>query len=99
MGKVRGTLYVLDQAFSTNNPRTLAALHVDTSPNSHSTSFDVSSNPKFVTLWHRRLGHASAGTLKHVPLSKFSFPDLNHCEVCPLAKQSHLPFELIHVDL
>ena len=64
-----------------------------------------------VKLWHRRFGHASTGALKHLSfLSSIVFPDLPQCDVCPIAKQSRLPFpsssihtsapfELIHVDL
>ncbi|GMI84995.1 hypothetical protein HRI_002168800 [Hibiscus trionum] len=64
-------------------------------------------------LWHARLGHASLSKLVKLP-----FPDkntldlttLHKCSVCPLAKQTRLPFpdhvhsatspfSLIHIDL
>ncbi|XP_019229657.1 PREDICTED: uncharacterized protein LOC109210660 [Nicotiana attenuata] len=61
-------------------------------------------------LWHRRLGHAPIDVIKkHTTLS--SLKDYHtHCTVCPLAKQTKLPyklstttsnaiFELIHCDV
>ncbi|KAL0446187.1 UNVERIFIED_CONTAM: Retrovirus-related Pol polyprotein from transposon RE1 [Sesamum latifolium] len=60
------------------------------------------------SLWHKRLGHPSFTVLKHiVPLH--ASETLEHCDICPLSKQEHLPFhpcgiqsnacfELIHLD-
>ncbi|KAK4411815.1 Retrovirus-related Pol polyprotein from transposon RE1 [Sesamum angolense] len=64
-----------------------------------------------VFLWHQRLGHPSFKTLQHVKgFSSSVLTDNTICDVCPMAKQSRLPFqtstsksstlfELIHIDL
>lgn len=65
------------------------------------------------TVWHARLGHPSVLKLKKINELQSVFPksqSLFSCPVCPLAKQSKLPFpdrltktsfafELIHIDL
>ncbi|CAL8991331.1 unnamed protein product [Prunus brigantina] len=63
-------------------------------------------------LWHKRLGHLSTGPMRvlsqTVPSISFNFH--SQCDVCPLAKQTRLPFslssistnkpfELIHCDI
>ena len=111
MGKVVGTLYILDHIVAPTVRLTSVALNV------HSTTPICTKHPhmnkdaKFVSLWHKRLNHASAKPLKHISfLSEIAFSDFTKCDVCPLAKQSRLPFyphvthtnsvfELIHVDL
>lgn len=63
-------------------------------------------------LWHLRLGHVSTPVLHKIPAITNSISDSHTktCHICPLAKQSHLPFhvstshvthifDLIHVDL
>ncbi|KAL0351159.1 UNVERIFIED_CONTAM: Retrovirus-related Pol polyprotein from transposon RE2 [Sesamum radiatum] len=64
-----------------------------------------------VFLWHQRLGRPSFKTLQHVKgFSSSVLTDNTICDVCPMAKQSRLPFqtstsksstlfELIHIDL
>ena len=45
-------------------------------------------------LWHQRLGHASYRTIHHLPVC-IHLPVQSHpCHVCPLAKQSRLPFPI-----
>lgn len=99
IGKARGGLYILDpsQQTSVASPTSIAA-----------TAFVDSSY-----LWHTRLGHASVSRLNKVfNLScKVSYVDSIHkCSVCPLAKQTRLPFSvrssrvdvafsLVHIDL
>lgn len=47
-----------------------------------------------VRLWHKRLGHASAGAIKQT----FSLgyddckKELEDCSICPLARHDRLPF-------
>ncbi|KAG7551493.1 Ribonuclease H-like superfamily [Arabidopsis thaliana x Arabidopsis arenosa] len=65
--------------------------------------------------WHQRLGHPSLQRLKSMSNSlsisfpKENTPEQNHCRICHLAKQKHLPFvhrnnktsnafDLIHID-
>ncbi|CAL9024038.1 unnamed protein product, partial [Prunus brigantina] len=63
-------------------------------------------------LWHRRLGHPSAAPLQFLSKSVYGIPfNLNSdCEICPMAKQTRLPFssssistlapfDLIHCDI
>jgi len=116
LGKEKEGLYILktsDPAVATNNP---------TSSKFNSFSFSTSLADVFTSsssyfdsnvkekLWHYRLGHMPMSNMKKVfPIStscsKFSFP----CIICPMARQSKLPFpssnisttsvfELIHVD-
>ena len=110
MGKVLGTLYVLDQS-SFINPNVLPGKLSMSPLVSCNVSSDATHNIVDVTLCHKRFGHASATALHHISfLSKTLFPDLSKCEFCPLAKQHRLsfspssihtvaPFESIHVDL
>lgn len=93
-GNLFSNLYILDASFTTLN--ICGSLSVD----GH--------------LWHQRLGHPSALKLQCIPgslpLSKSSESDIDHCRVCPLAKQkilpftshNHLsssPFDLVHMDV
>ncbi|KAM2356612.1 hypothetical protein ACFX1X_005690 [Malus domestica] len=63
-------------------------------------------------IWHQRLGHLSNGPAQFlsssIPSISFNFD--SHCDVCPIAKQTRLPFslsstssskpfELIHCDI
>ncbi|KAM2583718.1 hypothetical protein TB2_044793 [Malus domestica] len=63
-------------------------------------------------VWHQRLGHLSTGPARvlssSIPDISFNFD--SHCDVCPVAKQTRLPFplsstsslqpfELIHCDI
>jgi hypothetical protein len=63
-------------------------------------------------LWHNRLGHTSPSRLRFIAQNflNFSIQSNNTCHVCPLAKQSRLPFHssvisstkpfaLIHCDI
>ncbi|KAL0299191.1 UNVERIFIED_CONTAM: Retrovirus-related Pol polyprotein from transposon RE1 [Sesamum radiatum] len=101
IGKLFQNLYVLDK--SSFSPSTIASF---TAAHNKSCINSVSCNN---VLWHRRLGHPSFNVLKHVPEVK-SIDPTDICMICPLAKQSRLPFstcaiqskrvfELIHVDL
>lgn len=63
-----------------------------------------------ISLWHSRLGHLSNDVLKHITcIGNKNYGDLL-CDICPLAKQTRLPFhssnntssdlfDLIHVDV
>ncbi|KAL0391010.1 UNVERIFIED_CONTAM: Retrovirus-related Pol polyprotein from transposon RE2 [Sesamum calycinum] len=48
-------------------------------------------------VWHRRLGHASMRVIKQLPIPMTSLGDSANmpCTICPLAKQSRVPFPLI----
>ena len=63
-------------------------------------------------LWHNRLGHASLSRLDFIAkiFLHFTVQSNNACHICPLAKQSRLPFspsvissmtpfEIIHCDI
>jgi hypothetical protein len=63
-------------------------------------------------LWHFRLGHLSTSKLNllHTLVPSISADSNNVCNVCPMAKQRHLPFpisnivshkpfDLVHVDI
>ena len=111
MGKVVDTLYIIPQLTSANVDPTHLAFQVHSTTPMCTRHSNLNKDGNLVTLWHRRLGHASAGTLKHLPFfSEVVFPNFSNRDVCPLAKQAHLPFhpslthttksfELIHVDL
>ena len=47
-------------------------------------------------IWHKRLGHPSLSKLTSMqsvlPHSKTSNKNLDHCHICHLSKQKHLPF-------
>ncbi|KAK4384958.1 Retrovirus-related Pol polyprotein from transposon RE1 [Sesamum angolense] len=100
IGKLYKNLYILDKSsFSLSTKKSFTAQY-------KSCANFISCNN---VLWHRRLGHPSLSVLKHVPDVK-SIDTSTTCMVCPLAKQSRLPFstceihsknpfELIHVDL
>ena len=62
------------------------------------------------SLWHQRLGHTSYSTLQHLAMCKNKPLPSSIFHVCPIAKQSRLPFsnshihtsncfELLHVDV
>lgn len=64
------------------------------------------------TLWHQRMGHPSSAPLQELSknVSEIFFESLHACDVCPLAKQTRLPFprsfissvapfDLIHCDI
>lgn len=74
-------------------------------PSSHQVSYPSN-------LWHMRLGHPSASRLKLVSplLSSNNISFDNNCTVCPMAKQTrlpfplssittHAPFDLLHCDI
>ncbi|XP_077237088.1 uncharacterized protein LOC143878727 [Tasmannia lanceolata] len=74
-------------------------------------AFSVSSSPSF-DLWHWRLGHPSLQRLQFLArnFDAISFSNKCLCTVCPLAKQSRLPFpnssisssvpfQLLHCDI
>lgn len=81
-------------------------------PNSISpASFQVSNSPD---IWHSRLGHLSFSRFKllfsSLPINKETVSFHNNCSICPLAKQTRLPFpissittkipfELLHCDV
>ena len=50
-------------------------------------------------LWHSRLGHPSSSRLQFLAKNVLHFPFSNNaCEVCPLAKQTRLPFHLSSIS-
>ena len=87
VGKVVGTLYFLDHIVAPTVRLTSVALNV------HSTTPICTKHPhmnkdaKILSLWHKRLSHASVEPLKHISfLSEIAFSDFTKCDVCPLAK-------------
>ncbi|KAF8394657.1 hypothetical protein HHK36_020873 [Tetracentron sinense] len=82
--------------------------YFSTSPASHSASSTIAS----FDLWHRRFGHVSHGRMNILSrtIPKFSVLNSHHCDICPLAKQTRLPFssssitsiapfDLLHCDI
>ena len=81
--------------------------------NSTATVFPTCKNAKtddISLLWHQRLGHASYRTLHHLPVCTNLPVQSPLCHICPLAKQSRLPFpistirtsncfDILHVDV
>ncbi|KAJ0017827.1 hypothetical protein Pint_10779 [Pistacia integerrima] len=67
-------------------------------------SFAVSNNTKQCMLssselWHKRLGHVPVSKLKYYSAIKHAFVKDNHgfdCHICPLAKQTRMPFTASH---
>lgn len=60
------------------------------------TSYNYSANncnKSLVTLWHARFGHAPLSVLKQLPINVDCLKD-SSCELCPLARQTRLPFPL-----
>lgn len=99
IGKETGSLYFLlnkDVGDGSNmNAASAKLMHIKT-------------NDDEGMLWHNRLGHPSSTTLKK--LVSINDRHINDCVVCPLAKQTRLPFpvsttrsssvfELIHIDV
>lgn len=85
IGKVRGGLYILDPSQQTSAilPSSVVAV----------ASTDSS------LLWHNRLGHASVSRLNKVPhfsCTMRNVDSIHKCSVCPLAKQTRLPFPIYH---
>lgn len=56
----------------------------------------VVSKHKLSALWHMRLGHASSQMLHKIPMIGSNIiDDSNHqCPICPLSKQTNMPFPL-----
>ncbi|GAA0150837.1 hypothetical protein LIER_09689 [Lithospermum erythrorhizon] len=113
VAKEANGLYILDSSFlsfhvnNTNKMRGIDVKQAEPSlVNSLVTGFDS-------TLWYQRLGHPSDIVIKHmmkVSDSQISNVFESPCLVCPIAKQSRLPFSsstsfsaevfhLIHLDL
>ena len=103
LGKQRDGLYYLS-ALVTNNPVN-PTIQTTKQPTCNLT---ISSTD----LWHHRLGHASSPCLSFIAKNflNFSIRSNNACHICPLAKQSRLPFstssissikpfEIIHCDI
>lgn len=102
LGKVKSGLYHLD-------PSSSAATSLISSPLS---SINSASKQQLNSLWHMRLVHVSTPVLRKISaISCDISAEYNKlCPICPLSKQTKLPFslstshatnlfELIHVDL
>ncbi|KAL1109639.1 hypothetical protein V6Z11_D03G191200 [Gossypium hirsutum] len=105
IGKARCSLYILDPSQQTMvlPPSFVTMASTDSSMASTDSSI----------LWHHRLGHASVSRLNKVPIfscTKSAVDSIHKCPVCPLAKQTRLPFpihtsrantvfSLVHIDL
>ncbi|KAL0295022.1 UNVERIFIED_CONTAM: Copia protein [Sesamum radiatum] len=104
-GKLVGNLYVLESSFSTVVPEN-NSMSINTHCNLNSCDVVLCN----ADLWHRRLGHLSKSSTKHIT----SLPQIDStdapCDVCPLAKMHKLPFassairtkstfDLVHMDI
>lgn len=116
---IRGNLFILDsESFNQGKEKKYNFvsnfnISVESSKDSNYVSnvnISVKSS-KDSNLWHVRFGHPSSIVLKHVTcLKDVSSDDFFFCEVCPLAKQTRIPFhrsnsmssdifDLLHVDI
>ncbi|KAK4408633.1 Retrovirus-related Pol polyprotein from transposon RE2 [Sesamum angolense] len=85
LGTLYEKLYVLNHAsFNVVHPSTPPVMSCSVS---HCTD----------AVWHRHLGHASMRVIKQLPIPMTSLGDSANmpCTICPLAKQSRVPFPLI----
>jgi hypothetical protein len=98
VGEERGGLFYLMQAPKANATSSRVLIASLKNPSSD--------------LWHFRLGHLSTSRLNllHTLVPSISADSNNVCNVCPMAKQRHLPFpisntvshrpfDLVHVDI
>lgn len=103
LGKQRDGLYYLVA---------LATTKSSTPPSSHTNRPTCNTTISSTDLWHSRLGHVSSSRLSFIAKNflNFSVESNNACHICPLAKQSRLPFststisstkpfDLIHCDI
>ena len=95
-GKRVGNLYIFDFADSPAANQSMKQSHSHKSL-STSSSYSAAFVNSVVSLdvWHQRLGHPSLNKLKI--LSDVLSPSDTHlstCQICPLAKQKKLPFQL-----
>lgn len=100
-------LYYLDTTKSASLPAYANSAVMNITTGTSSNSSPVSHQ---LALWHRRVGHASLGKLKHIPCVKpFTLEKSQICITCPMSKfakfsfsESHshasMSFELIHID-
>ncbi|XP_042067139.1 uncharacterized protein LOC121810436 [Salvia splendens] len=90
-GRRFGNLYTLDVSSESNDnqgsTKSLSSLSVSQSVNANSVVH--------IDVWHKRLGHLYFSKLKSMS-ETLPFSNKNHslCDICPLAKQQHLPFNL-----
>ncbi|KAL0435055.1 UNVERIFIED_CONTAM: Retrovirus-related Pol polyprotein from transposon RE2 [Sesamum radiatum] len=86
MGSLFRKLYILKLSARTSSVKPIASL----TDVSFSTSVQCNN-----IIWHKRLGHASISAIKHVTDCKISEDSVDFpCDICPLAKQSGIPFPL-----
>lgn len=107
MGKLRGSLYILDSKCFKQNEE----LHVNNFNGvSESLLFSAKNGIVDIVVWHSRLGHPSKVVSKHVVPLKDKNLDGLLCEICPMANQTRLAFEdsssvssdifdILHVDI
>ncbi|KAL2251770.1 UNVERIFIED_CONTAM: hypothetical protein Sindi_2299300 [Sesamum indicum] len=104
-GELLGNLYILSSTPVSKENTHFSSLQANCNVNS---SVNVAMNNGDV--WHKRLGHLSKNSMKHIT----SLPQLDFikmpCEICPLAKMHQLPFTsssihlssifaLVHMDI
>lgn len=91
MGKLEGNLYVLESnSFDQKVIQEFCKyVSVMTSFACMNNCIDDISN---VSIWYKCLGHPSNLVLKHVYVLKGQESNVESCDVCPLAKQTCLPF-------
>ena len=93
VGNAMGALYVLDHTSFHNSSSSLAKSNVDDALSSCNVFASFNNKDQHMLLWHKRFGHASISTLKHIPIlsNNMSFV-LHSYEICPLAKQPQTTF-------
>ena len=101
MGEEKGGLYFLQgqtpSSATSQGPSGLKSVSISVSISSaNKTVTNRSSN---LDMWHYRLGHPSYSNFNFLQdcipnalSNNMSHSCIDHCNVCPIAKQKHLPF-------
>lgn len=66
--------------------------HDDSSRFRHIAANIVVQSKPDALIWHQRFGHAFYSTLSRLPFLNWTLDCLKTCTICPMAKQSRLPF-------
>lgn len=114
IGRVKGSPYSFHSPkFSSSQDRSTQPLFFNSNFNLCLSSSSLQNIPNSSVLWHARLGYSSLSTMNkmsQLDCNLINCDHVKHCSVCPLAKQSRLPFpisytreeqpfSLIHIDL
>ncbi|XP_015162805.1 uncharacterized protein [Solanum tuberosum] len=95
IGKLEDDLYVLPVDHQLKSQRTSLSSSIANAVSVSMSTSLINADSSNLSLWHRRLGHVSFHTLRKLGCFTNASPtSVVPCIVCPLAKQSRLPFPL-----